>query len=190
VRAAVDGTDLDGAAEELNGLVSDEETSNYGPVYDLAERLAVPKRSLRVVKWLGQVPAVGVCTFCDRLFTVPVTALKRVSDAQESLRVQSRLACKVLSNALCLSSPLLMPYPSPPPLKPKMSCRMRIAYGNGNSNRLQSLLYSTCRLLLIFSLPTQGQAEALLDNQTAFVFVLVAILAFLFSLRDTPKLRH
>jgi hypothetical protein len=45
----------------------------------------MPTRNLRVVKWLGTVPAVGVCTFCDR---VPMTALKRVADAQESLRVQ------------------------------------------------------------------------------------------------------
>ncbi len=46
------------------------------------------KRNLRVVKWLGTIPAVGACTFCDRLFNVPMTALKRVSDAQESLRFQ------------------------------------------------------------------------------------------------------
>ena len=48
----------------------------------------IPKRNLRVTKWLGTIPAVGVCTFCDRLFYVPLTALKRVADAQESLRVQ------------------------------------------------------------------------------------------------------
>jgi hypothetical protein len=45
------------------------------------------KRHLRVVKWLGTTPAVGVCTFCDRLFNVPMNALKRVADAQESLRI-------------------------------------------------------------------------------------------------------
>lgn len=48
----------------------------------------VTKRNLRVVKWLATTPAVGVCTFCDRLFNVPMSALKRVADAQESLRVQ------------------------------------------------------------------------------------------------------
>jgi hypothetical protein len=48
----------------------------------------MPKRNLRVVKWLSQVPAVGVCTFCSRQFKVPLTALKRVADAQESLRLQ------------------------------------------------------------------------------------------------------
>src|ERR1700682_4542658 len=48
----------------------------------------LPKRNLRVTKWLGAIPAVGVCTFCDRLFYVPLTALKRVANAQESLRVQ------------------------------------------------------------------------------------------------------
>jgi hypothetical protein len=46
------------------------------------------KRRLRVLKWLGTVPAVGVCTLCNREFTVPVTAIKRVADAQESLKLQ------------------------------------------------------------------------------------------------------
>ena len=35
-----------------------------------------------------QVPAVGVCTFCERTFAVPLSAMKRVADAQENLRVQ------------------------------------------------------------------------------------------------------
>jgi hypothetical protein len=51
-------------------------------------RLTAPKRNLRVVKWLGQVPAIGVCTLCNRQFKVPLTAMKRVADAQESLRLQ------------------------------------------------------------------------------------------------------
>ena len=46
------------------------------------------KRNLRVVKWLGTVPVVGVCSACDREFKVPLTALKRVAEAQESLRRQ------------------------------------------------------------------------------------------------------
>jgi hypothetical protein len=46
------------------------------------------KRRLRVLKWLGTVPAVGVCTLCNSEFTVPVTAIKRVVDAQESLKLQ------------------------------------------------------------------------------------------------------
>jgi hypothetical protein len=46
------------------------------------------KRRLRVLKWLGTVPAGGVCTVCSREFTVPITAIKRVADAQESLRAQ------------------------------------------------------------------------------------------------------
>jgi hypothetical protein len=37
---------------------------------------------------IGQVPAIGVCTFCNREFKVPLTAMKRVADSQESLRVQ------------------------------------------------------------------------------------------------------
>ncbi len=47
----------------------------------------MPKRNLRVVKWLGTVPAIEVCTFCNREFKVPMTALKRVADAQEALRL-------------------------------------------------------------------------------------------------------
>jgi hypothetical protein len=46
------------------------------------------KKRLRVLKWIGTVPAVGVCTLCNREFTVPVTAIKRVADAQESLKLQ------------------------------------------------------------------------------------------------------
>jgi hypothetical protein len=52
------------------------------------QRLTVPKRNLRVLKWQGQVPAIGVCTLCNRIFKVPPTAMKRVADAQESLRIQ------------------------------------------------------------------------------------------------------
>jgi len=46
------------------------------------------KRRLRVLKWLGTVPAVGVCNLCNQEFKVPVTAIKRVADAQESLKLQ------------------------------------------------------------------------------------------------------
>jgi hypothetical protein len=45
------------------------------------------KRRLRVLKWLGTVPAVGTCTSCNREFKVSMTAMKRVADAQESPRV-------------------------------------------------------------------------------------------------------
>ena len=46
------------------------------------------KRNLRVLKWIGTAPAVGLCTQCDRQFTVPVAALKRAADAQQSLTAQ------------------------------------------------------------------------------------------------------
>ena len=45
-------------------------------------------RNLRVLKWIGTVPAVAACTGCDRQFTVPVQALKKVADAQQSLTTQ------------------------------------------------------------------------------------------------------
>jgi hypothetical protein len=46
------------------------------------------KRNLRVLKWLGTTPAVAVCTLCNREFKVSLPALKRVTEAQESLRLQ------------------------------------------------------------------------------------------------------
>jgi hypothetical protein len=52
------------------------------------DTVRMTKRNLRVVKWLGQVPAIGACTVCDRQFKVPMTSLKSLVDAQDSLRVQ------------------------------------------------------------------------------------------------------
>ena len=43
---------------------------------------------LRVTKWLGTTPAVGICTKCERTFKVPLESLKITSEAQESLRKQ------------------------------------------------------------------------------------------------------
>jgi hypothetical protein len=45
-------------------------------------------------------------------------------------------------------------------------------------------------LLLIFSVPSRRLAEALMDSETAVVFVLVTILTFLFALWETPTLRQ
>jgi hypothetical protein len=52
------------------------------------QKLAAPKRDLRVVKWIGTVPAIGVCTYCSRQFKVPLGSMSHLADAQESLRVQ------------------------------------------------------------------------------------------------------
>jgi hypothetical protein len=58
-------------------------------ILEMWETIEMPQqRNLRVVKWIGTVPAVGVCTFCDRTFAVPLSAMKRVADAQENLRVK------------------------------------------------------------------------------------------------------
>jgi hypothetical protein len=46
------------------------------------------QRRLRGAKWLSTNPAVGVCTLCSREFTVPMSALKRTSDARPSLQGQ------------------------------------------------------------------------------------------------------
>ena len=66
---------------------------------DPGSGIKMKKRNLRVVKWLGTTPAVAVCTLCDRQFTVPLTLLSRVADAQESLRVQfAEHRCKTENN--------------------------------------------------------------------------------------------
>jgi len=49
---------------------------------------AADKGRLRVTKWIGTVPAVAVCTKCQRDFRVPVTILKRTLDAQANLKMQ------------------------------------------------------------------------------------------------------
>jgi hypothetical protein len=48
----------------------------------------MPKRNLRVMKWLGTTPAIAVCTACNREFRVPIEVLKRVGGAVENLKLQ------------------------------------------------------------------------------------------------------
>jgi len=50
----------------------------------------MPKRNLRVLKWLGTTPAIAVCTSCNREFRVPLAVLKRVGGAAENLKQHSR----------------------------------------------------------------------------------------------------
>jgi hypothetical protein len=62
-----------------------------GPATDLAlsdTKYNVPKRGLRVVKWIGTTPATGICEFCSKQFKVPLTQLARTSDAQANLQEQ------------------------------------------------------------------------------------------------------
>jgi hypothetical protein len=55
----------------------------------------MPKRNLRVLKWLGATPAIAVCTVCDREFRVPLEVLKRVGGAAENLKLQfARHQCR------------------------------------------------------------------------------------------------
>ena len=55
----------------------------------------MPKRSLRIVKHLGQVPCVAVCTFCGQQFKAPMSTLPRVKEAQASIQKQfDRHKCK------------------------------------------------------------------------------------------------
>jgi hypothetical protein len=46
----------------------------------------MPKRILRVVKWIGTTPAVGMCAACERQFTLPVAALKNVVEARSKMQ--------------------------------------------------------------------------------------------------------
>jgi hypothetical protein len=48
----------------------------------------MPKRHLRVLKWLGTTPAIAVCSSCNHEFRVPLETLKRVGGAVENLKVQ------------------------------------------------------------------------------------------------------
>ncbi len=48
----------------------------------------MPKRNLRVLKWLGTTPAIAVCTECNREFRVPLEVLKRSGGAAENLKLQ------------------------------------------------------------------------------------------------------
>jgi len=55
----------------------------------------MPKRNLRIVKWLSTTPAIGVCEFCSKQFKVPITALTKTADAQANLQEQfDRHKCK------------------------------------------------------------------------------------------------
>jgi hypothetical protein len=64
----------------------------------------MPKRHLRVVKLLGNIPATGICTFCDRLFTVPFESLKKAADAQWNLDAQFKEhKCKRDGESLALN---------------------------------------------------------------------------------------
>ena len=51
------------------------------------ETVRMAKR-LRVVKNLGRIPAVAVCTVCGKAFEVPLGALVSVKDAEASLQQQ------------------------------------------------------------------------------------------------------
>ncbi len=48
----------------------------------------MPKRNLRVVKWLGTTHVATVCAVCNREFRVPVSSMKRVSVAQQLLKTE------------------------------------------------------------------------------------------------------
>ena len=63
-----------------------------GPIAALWQTVAM----VRVIKWLGTIPVVAVCSLCHREFRVLLNSMKQVGDAQESLRVQfAEHKCKI-----------------------------------------------------------------------------------------------
>ncbi len=55
----------------------------------------MPKRNLRVMKWLGTTPAIAVCTACNREFKIPLEVLRRVGGAVEHLKLEfARHQCR------------------------------------------------------------------------------------------------
>jgi hypothetical protein len=46
------------------------------------------QRALRLVKHLGRIPAVAVCTVCGKTFEAPLGALVSVKDAEANLQQQ------------------------------------------------------------------------------------------------------
>jgi hypothetical protein len=48
----------------------------------------MPKRNLRVLRWLGTTPAIALCPTCNREFRVPLEVLKRAGGAVENLKLQ------------------------------------------------------------------------------------------------------
>lgn len=62
---------------------------------DSNNREKMPKRVLRVTKWLSTTPAIAVCSSCSREFKAPMSALCRTRDAQVNLQEQfDRHECK------------------------------------------------------------------------------------------------
>jgi hypothetical protein len=60
----------------------------------------MPKRNLRVVKWLSITPAIAICEYCSKQFKVPLTQLMKTSEAQANLQEQfDRHSCKARSTA-------------------------------------------------------------------------------------------
>jgi hypothetical protein len=48
----------------------------------------MPKRILKVTKWLGMTPTVAICAACNAEFKVPVSSLKSTQASRNSLQQQ------------------------------------------------------------------------------------------------------
>jgi hypothetical protein len=66
------------------------EISNFEcelPSVETLQRHTVCILNLRIVKWVGTIPALGECTLCFNQFSVPVES-QEIEDALESIRTQ------------------------------------------------------------------------------------------------------
>ena len=52
------------------------------------QTIVVPRRILKVTKWLSMTPAAAICITCGKEFKVPMIALSRTKDAQANLQAQ------------------------------------------------------------------------------------------------------
>jgi hypothetical protein len=48
----------------------------------------MPKRAVRIVKHIGPIPCVAVCTFCSLQFKISASAIRGVKDAIDNLQAQ------------------------------------------------------------------------------------------------------
>ena len=63
-------------------------STSLASLADLWETCFMPKRAIRIVKHIGQVPCIAVCTFCSQQFKAPTSTLPKVKAATASLQEQ------------------------------------------------------------------------------------------------------
>ena len=60
----------------------------------------MPKREMRIVKYIGPAPYLAVCTYCSQQFKVPTDVTLTATEAAATLQVEfSRHECKRLDES-------------------------------------------------------------------------------------------